>query len=157
MNELKIGDTVTNFTLSSDQQESVSISDFHGKNIILYFYPKDDTPGCTIEAKDFSCLTEEFSKLNTVIIGISKDDIKSHAKFRVKHDLKHILLADPNLDIIKQFNCWVEKSMYGKKYMGVARKTFLINKEGLLERIWPDVKIKDHAEEVLSVIKNMSK
>lgn len=153
--ELKVGDLVPNFTLLSDGNEKISISELKGKNIVIYFYPKDDTSGCTMEAKDFSCLIDEFNKLNTIIIGISKDGVDSHKKFKNKYDLKHILLADIDLEACNKFNCWVEKSMYGKKYMGIERRTFLINKEGVIHYIWPKVKVKGHAEEVLNIIKNM--
>lgn len=153
MKELQIGDQVPYFSLPSDQGEDIDIANFKGKNIVIYFYPKDDTPGCTIEAKDFSCAIDQFNQLNTIIIGISRDSIKKHQKFRLNHSLKHILLADEDAEICKQFGCWVEKSMYGKKYMGIARRTFLINPEGVISKIWPDVKIKGHVDEVISALK----
>ncbi len=153
LKELKVGDQVPSFSLKSDQDEVIDIVKFRGRNIVIYFYPKDDTPGCTIEAKDFSCVIDEFSKLNTVIIGISKDSIAKHQKFRSNHDLKHILLSDVSGQVCEEFGCWVEKSMYGKKYMGIARKTFLINGEGVITKIWPNVKINGHVQEVLDMLR----
>lgn len=154
MNEaFKIGDIIPNFTLPADNGDEISLSNFHNKKIVIYFYPKDDTPGCTIEAKDFSCLIEEFANHNTIIIGISKDNIKKHQKFKEKHDLKHILLSDEDGKICDIFGCWVEKSMYGKKYMGIARRTFLLDNERRIIKIWPEVKISGHAEEVLACVR----
>ena len=153
--ELSLGDSIPNFSLPSYDNEEVSINDFAGKNIVIYFYPKDDTPGCTIEAKNFSCKIEDFEELNTVILGISRDLVKSHEKFKQKYDLKHILLADPEGKICQKFGCWVEKSMFGKKYMGVARKTFLFDNKGILRKICPDVKITGHIEDVIKQIKSL--
>ena len=153
--ELSIGEIVPEFTLLSDRNEKISISDFKDKNIIIYFYPKDDTSGCTMEAKDFSCAMDDFNKFDTVIIGISKDGVESHKKFKNKHELKHMLLADTDLEVSNKFFCWVEKSMYGRKYMGIARRTFLVNKKGVIQKVWPKVKVKGHVEEVLTAIKNM--
>lgn len=151
---LAVGDKVPNFTLPSDQDKNISISDFLGKNIVIYFYPKDDTPGCTIEAKDFSCAIEQFENLNTVVIGISRDQVKKHEKFKAKYELKHTLLADVEGQVCNKFGCWVEKSMYGKKYMGVARRTFLVDTKGIIIKIWPDVKIAGHIEDVIKSIKS---
>lgn len=153
MQELSIGDKIPEFTLSSDGGEDISVSSLRGKNIVIYFYPKDDTPGCTIEAQDFSCAIEKFRDLNTVILGISKDPIKKHEKFRSKYDLKHILLSDVDGKVCEMFNCWIEKSMYGKKYMGIARKTFLIDIMGNIVKIWPNVKIPGHVDDVINSIK----
>lgn len=153
--ELSVGDKVPDFVLLSDQNKQISIEDFKGKNVVVYFYPKDDTPGCTVEAKDFTCLIDEFNKLDTVIIGISKDNIKSHEKFKTKHNLAHILLADTEVEVANKFHSWGEKSLYGRKYMAVLRNTFLINKNGIIHKIWSNVKVKDHAEEVLKEIKSM--
>jgi thioredoxin-dependent peroxiredoxin len=145
---MEVGDLVPSFSLPCDQGEDINIDNFRGKKIVIYFYPKDDTPGCTIEAKDFSCSLDEFKDMNTVIIGISRDPVKKHEKFRAKYDLKHILLADEETKVCELFGCWVEKSMYGKKYMGIARKTFLIDTKGIINRIWPAVKIPGHVEDV---------
>lgn len=153
--ELSIGDLVPKFTLPSDQQEEIIIDKFLGRNVVIYFYPKDDTSGCTLEAQDFTSNLKEFKKLDTVIIGISKDELKRHEKFRAKYDLEHILLSDVEVKVCELFNCWVEKSMYGRKYMGIERKTFLIDKKGVIQKIWPKVKVKGHVEEVLSSVKEM--
>lgn len=152
---LEVGSVIADFTLPSDNGKDFSINDFKGRNIVIYFYPKDDTPGCTIEAKDFSCKLDEFEKLNTIIVGISKDPINKHEKFRSKYELKHLLLSDVDGKICEMFNCWVEKSMYGKKYMGIARKTFLIDTNGVIVKIWPNVKIPGHVDDVLSSIKGL--
>lgn len=150
---LKIGDIVPDFTLPSDDGQEITLSSYKGKNIIIYFYPKDDTPGCTIEAKDFSCLLEEFYKTNAIVIGISKDSVKKHQKFKEKHELKHVLLSDEDIRICELFGCWIEKSMYGKKYMGIARRTFLLDNNMKIIKIWPEVKIAGHAEEVLAALR----
>lgn len=155
MNELNIGDLVPNFKLPSDIGEEFDIQDLRGKNVVLYFYPKDDTPGCTIEAKDFSCRLNDFKKLNVEVFGISKDDLKRHEKFRNKYNLEHTLLSDVTGEVCEKFGCWVEKSMYGKKYMGIARKTFLIDKNGIIRKIWPAVKIDGHVDEVLQAINEL--
>jgi thioredoxin-dependent peroxiredoxin len=147
-----IGDQIPDFELLSDSEEKISLHSFKGKQVVLYFYPKDDTPGCTLEAQDFSALLTEFSKKNTIVIGISKDSCKKHQKFKSKYDLKHILLSDEEGKICELFSCWVEKSMYGKKYMGIARRTFLLDKELKLIKIWPDVKVTNHAQEVLNCL-----
>jgi len=154
MTEIKIGDKVANFSLPSDNG-NVDLSSFEGKNLVIYFYPKDDTPGCTIEAKDFTCVIDDFSQLNTVIIGISRDSITKHKKFKDNHQLKHILLSDVDGEVCQKFGCWVEKSMFGKKYMGIARKTFLLDKERKIVKIWPNVNVKGHVEEVLSAVKKL--
>jgi len=117
--------------------------------VVLYFYPKDNTPGCTQEGKDFSELLDEFEKADTVVIGISPDDEKKHAKFREKHGLKVILAADPERKAIEAYGVWKEKSMYGRKYFGVERSTFLIDREGNIARVWRKVRVKGHAREVL--------
>ncbi len=150
MNILQVGDKLPSFVLPSDQGEDIDITNFYGiKNIVIYFYPKDDTSGCTLEAKDFTDHLDEFVKRNTVVIGISRDSIKKHQKFRENHNLKHILLSDENCEVCIKFGCWVEKSMYAKKYMGIERKTFLVNLEGVITKIWPKVKIPGHVQEVI--------
>lgn len=155
MKELNIGDLVPDFKLLSDGRGEVDIQNLRGKNVVIYFYPKDDTPGCTIEAKDFSCKLDDFKKVNVEVLGISKDDLKRHEKFRNKYNLEHILLSDVTGEVCEKFGCWVEKSMYGKKYMGIARKTFLIDKNGLIKKIWPAVKINGHVDEVLQAINEL--
>lgn len=151
--ELQIGDMVPELSLPSDEGKEINIKDLQGKNIVIYFYPKDDTPGCTKEAQGFTCNLDKFNQLNTIIIGISKDSLIKHQKFRSKYELKHILLSDIDGTICEMFNCWVEKSMYGKKYMGIARKSFLVDTTGRITKIWSNVKVPGHVEDVLSSIK----
>lgn len=133
--------------------ETKKLSDFIGQTVVLYFYPKDDTPGCTIEANDFAQLMPEFSSLNTTIIGVSKDDLKKHKKFIDKYCLPFALASDIEGKLCAAFGTWVEKSMYGKKYMGIQRSTFLIDEKGIVRKIWRNVSVKGHAQEVLSCIK----
>ena len=125
------------------------------KNIILYFYPKDDTPGCTIEAKDFSKLNNLISKNKASVYGISKDSIESHLKFKKKYKIKFDLLSDQKLSVIKKYGVWGKKSFLGKKFMGIVRTTFLINSKGKIHKIWPNVRVKDHAKEVVSELKKI--
>ena len=125
-------------------------SDYRGQKLVLYFYPKDDTSGCTKEAQEFSALSLEFSKAGAVVVGISKDSEKSHAKFIAKYDLKVALGSDESGDVCDAFGVWVEKSMYGKKYMGIERSTFLIDAQGKIVRVWRKVKVPSHAAEVLA-------
>lgn len=146
------GDPVPSVKLATDDGKSVSLP-VKGKAVVLYFYPKDDTPGCTTEAKDFSCLMADFKKAGAEVIGVSPDDAKSHAKFREKHALEVKLASDTDKSVAEAFGSWVEKSMYGKKYMGVDRSTFLIGKDGKLAKAWRKVKVPGHAEEVLSAVK----
>ncbi len=147
---LTIGDTAPDFQLPNESGEIITLGAFAGSQIVLYFYPKDDTSGCTIEAKDFSCLIDDFKKTNTVIIGMSPDSSKSHAKFRAKHDLGITLVADEEKTALIAYGVWVEKSMYGRKYMGVERSTFLIDANGKIKNIWRKVSVPDHAELVLA-------
>lgn len=154
---LTIGDKVSNFTLVDKNNQPVSLENFiNQKNIVLYFYPKDDTPGCTLEAQQFSQLVKEFEKLNTLIIGISQDSIKSHQNFCQKYDLNILLLSDPDHQVIEQYGAWQEKQMMGKQYMGTQRMTYLIDKKGLIRHIWPKVTPKGHATEVLEHLKKLS-
>jgi len=147
---LKIGDKAPDFTLISDTGEKVSLKDFKGKKVILYFYPKDDTSGCTAEACSFRDNIKIIEKKNTVVIGVSKDNLKSHQKFKTKYELPFTLLSDENLDMIKDYDVWKEKSMYGKKYMGIERTTYIINEKGKIQDIFNKVKVDGHTEEVLS-------
>ena len=137
------------FSLNDQDEKTYTNSDFAGKKVVFYFYPKDDTPGCTIEAKDFRDLASEFEKLNVRIVGISPDDAKSHCKFVEKYDLNFLLLSDPEHKLLEALGIWVEKNMYGKKYFGVERTTYLVNEEGVIEKTWNKVNPKGHAEEVL--------
>lgn len=152
VNEIKIGDKCPDAVLLIDDNKYISLADLKGKNIVLYFYPKDDTPGCTQEAKDFQDHIKDFQKLNAVVIGVSKDTIAKHKKFQEKYDLPFILASDVDVEICQKFAVWVEKSMYGRKYMGINRSTFLIDKDGVVKKIWNKVSIKGH---VLAVLKEL--
>ena len=148
MTELKAGDPAPDFSLPTDDGE-VRLSDLRGKPVVLYVYPKDDTSGCTVEAQDFTRLLPEFEAAGAVVIGLSKDSPKSHAKFRNKYALTHTLASDEALETLQAYGVWGEKTLYGRKYMGAERATFLIDREGRLARAWRKVKIAGHAEEVL--------
>jgi peroxiredoxin Q/BCP len=151
---LTVGSKAPSFSMPADNGKTVALADYAGtKNIVLYFYPRDDTPGCTIEAKEFRDAKAAFAKLDAVIIGVSKDDIKSHCKFRDKYELSFLLASDMKSDVCERYGVWVEKSMYGKKYMGIARETFLINTKGMIAAHWPKVKPEGHAAEVLAALK----
>ncbi|MGD8325487.1 MAG: thioredoxin-dependent thiol peroxidase [Sphingomonadales bacterium] len=150
---IEIGDKAPDFDLPTDADLNASLDAFKGKNIVLYFYPKDDTPGCTKESIAFTALKSEFEKLNTVIIGVSKDTVAKHAKFRAKHDLDVVLASDESGEMIERYGAWVEKNMYGRKYMGIERSTFLIDENGIVRNVWRKVKVKDHAEAVLEAVK----
>ena len=150
---VEIGKAAPKFEMPADGGGKVSLAGLKGKRVVLYFYPKDDTPGCTTEAKDFSCLAGDFKKAGAEVIGISPDSVASKAKFRKKHDLAVALGADEDHAIATAYGVWVEKSMYGKKYMGVERATFLIDGKGKIARIWRKVKVPGHAQEVLAAAK----
>ena len=147
------GEKAPDFNLPTDAGTSLKLSKLKGKSVVVYFYPKDDTPGCTTEAKDFSCLMDEFKAAGCDVIGISPDAATSKAKFRKKHDLSVHLAADEDKAVATAYGVWVEKSMYGKKYMGVERSTFLIDKSGKIARTWIKVKVPGHADEVLAAVK----
>ena len=155
MAELQVGDMAPDFELETDTEGTIRLSDFRGRKVVLYFYPKDNTPGCTQEGKDFSELLDEFAAADTVVIGISPDTVRKHANFREKHGLRVILAADPERKAIEAYGVWKEKSMYGRKYMGVERSTFLIDREGRIARIWRKVKVKGHAQEVLEAAREL--
>lgn len=152
-NELQVGQKAPDFTLPCDGGGSISLLELRGKQVVLYFYPKDDTPGCTIEAKDFAALYPEFEKANAIVLGVSKDDVKSHDKFKEKYCLSFPLLSDDGT-ICNAYGTWKQKSMFGKKYMGIERVTFLINEEGNIKRIWPKVSVMGHAKEVLKAVQS---
>lgn len=147
--ELNIGDKAPSFTADSDTGETFSLKDFNGKKFVLYFYPKDDTSGCTKEACSFTENIKAFDKLGVTVLGVSKDNLESHAKFRKKYDLKFPLLSDEDGKICEAYGTWVEKSMYGRKYMGIDRATFIINEDGKIAHIWRKVRVPGHIEEVL--------
>ena len=149
---MKIGEKLKNLKFTIDKDTVISSFDLAGKKLIIYFYPKDDTPGCTKEAIEFSNLKNDFDKKNVNIIGVSKDSIEKHKKFISKYNLSLKLASDEDLEICKTFKVWVEKSMYGKKYMGIERSTFLFNENLELIQSWRKVKVNGHAEEVLNSI-----
>ena len=151
---LDAGTKAPDFSLENAANQSVSLSDSRGKLTVLYFYPKDDTKGCTQQAIDFTADAPAFKKSGAVIIGVSPDNAKSHQKFIDKHDLGIELLADDTKEVVQNYGVWVEKSMYGRKYMGVERTTFLIDTKGKIIRVWRKVKVKGHVEEVLDAVKN---
>ncbi len=148
------GQSAPAITLPRDGGGEVSLSDFLGQRVVVYFYPRDDTPGCTTEASEFSADLPAFAAADTVVIGISKDSVKSHDKFRDKHDLGVILLSDEAGDVAERYGVWGEKSMYGKTFMGIERATFLINREGRIARIWRKVKVQGHVAEVLAAARS---
>lgn len=150
---LSVGDIAPDFTLPADGSAEISLSSYRGKNVVLYFYPKDDTSGCTKEAIEFNGLKADFDKANTVIIGLSPDSAKSHDKFKAKYGLGFALAADESKSALEAYGVWVEKSMYGRKYMGVERTTVLIGVDGTIKAIWPKVKVDGHAAEVLKAAK----
>ena len=152
--KLKANQSAPNFKLASTDGKIFELNKIKKKNVILYFYPKDDTPGCTLESKDFSKLNTLINKKNTIVFGISKDSIASHLRFKKKHKLKFDLLSDEDLKVIKKYGVWGMKSFLGKKYMGVVRSTFLINAKGKIHKIWSNVSVKDHAKSVLEEIKS---
>ena len=152
---LKVGDKAPDFSMPTDGSNSISLSGLLGKFVILYFYPKDDTPGCTVEANNFNKLKSDFEKMNALIIGVSKDDLNSHKKFKDKYCLNFDLASDNNSDTCEKYGVWVEKSMFGKKYMGVERSTFLIDKQGKIAYIWPKVSVTNHAEEVMEQLRKL--
>lgn len=146
---LENGTLAPDFTLPRDGGSDVSLSDLRGQKVVLYFYPKDNTPGCTTEALDFTALKAEFEAANTIVMGISKDSVKKHDSFCKKHDLGIPLLSDENGTMCEDYGVWQEKSMYGKTYMGIVRATYLIDETGKITHVWPKVKVKGHAAEVL--------
>ena len=149
---LEIGAKAPDFTLFDKDGNSVSLSDFLGKKVVLYFYPKDNTPGCTRQACAFAASYEAFKALDAVVIGVSKDSVISHAKFAAKHDLPFILLADPELEAIKAYDVWQEKKLYGKVSMGVVRTTYVIDENGGIEKAMPKVKPDTNAAELLAYL-----
>ena len=150
---LSIGDNAPDFSMPSDNNGTVSLSDYKSKFLVLYFYPKDDTPGCTKEAIGFSEMKAEFNKLGADILGISKDTAAKHDKFIAKHNLTVRLGSDEDGKMIEDYGVWVKKNMYGKKYMGIERATYLIGPEGIILEIWRKVRVKNHVSAVLTAVK----
>jgi thioredoxin-dependent peroxiredoxin len=149
------GNTAPAFDLATDDGGRARLSEFKGAPVVIYFYPKDDTSGCTAEAQDFTRLSADFEKAGARLIGISPDGIASHQKFRKKYELQVTLAADEDKAVANAYGVWVEKSMYGRKYMGIERSTFLIDGGGKIARIWRKVKVKGHAAEVLSTVQEL--
>jgi peroxiredoxin Q/BCP len=153
---LEEGSKAPAFTLDRDGGGKVALKDYAGKALVLYFYPKDDTTGCTNEAKDFSAAAPAFKKAGAAILGISKDTVKAHDKFVAKYDLKVPLASDPEGAVVEAYGSWVEKLLYGRKYMGIDRSTFLIDASGKIVRIWRKIRVKGHVDEVLAAVKDLA-
>jgi peroxiredoxin Q/BCP len=150
---LSVGNEAPPFTLPATGGKDISLHDLKGKKVVLYFYPKDDTSGCTLEARNFQALRKDFENVDTEIIGVSPDPMKSHDKFRSKYGLDFPLASDETKAMLEAYGVWVEKSMYGRKYMGVERTTVLIDRDGKIARVWNKVKVPGHVEEVLAAAK----
>ena len=150
-----VGDKAPAFSMPADDGTKIKLADFKGQNVILYFYPKDDTAGCTKEACDCTDGMPKFTKADAVVIGVSKDSVASHQKFKKKHKLKVTLGADEDGKVCEAYATWVEKSMYGRKYMGIERSTFLIDGKGVIRAEWRKVKVPGHADEVLDAVKGL--
>jgi peroxiredoxin Q/BCP len=151
---LDVGKKAPDFSLLNQDEEKISLKDFIGQKVVLYFYPKDDTSGCTKEACSFSDDLPKFSKIDAVILGVSPDSVKSHKKFSEKYKLKFDLLADEEKVVVEKYSVWKEKSMYGRKYMGVERATFIIDEKGKIKKIFNKVKVDGHNKEVLEALKD---
>lgn len=151
--DLKPGDRAPAFSLPADGGGAVSSAALKGNAIVLYFYPKDDTSGCTLEARDFSKAAKAFKAAGAIVIGVSKDSVTSHDKFKAKHKLAITLASDEDTKLAKAYGVWVEKSMYGRKYMGMERATFLIDSRGIIRQIWRKVRVPGHVADVLSAVK----
>jgi len=150
------GEKAPDFTLQADDGREVSLSDYRGKKVVLYFYPKDGTPGCTREAVEFRDLIAEFEKQNIVILGVSKDSVKSHQKFKQKHALPFTLLSDPEGKVLDLYGVWKKKSLYGRTFMGTERTTFIIDEDGMVEKVYRNVRAKGHAQVCLLDLKGKS-
>ncbi len=151
-----VGDLAPPFELAAENGGTLRSADYAGRKLVLYFYPKDDTSGCTREAIDFTGLAGEFGSTGTVVIGISKDSVADHAKFRAKHALNVLLGADTDGTTVEAYGCWVEKNMYGRKYMGIDRATFLIGRDGRVAAVWRKVKVPGHAAAVLKAAQDIA-
>lgn len=151
---LKIGDKAPQFKVRDQNEKEIALKDFAGRKVVLYFYPKDMTSGCTKEACDFTDSIARFNKIDAVVLGVSADSILSHKKFSEKYNLKFSLLADEDKKVIHAYDVWKEKSMYGKKYMGIERTTFIIDEKGKIQKIYNKVKVPGHVEQIISDLKN---
>lgn len=156
-NPLEPGNKAPNFKLPRDGGGTLSLSELTDQSVVLYFYPKDDTPGCTTEAIEFSALLPKFKRAGTIVVGVSKDPVAKHDKFVKKHDLKVSLVSDEDGKVLEAYGVWVEKMNYGRKYMGIERSTFLIDKAGKIARVWRKVRVKGHVDEVLEAAKTLTK
>ncbi len=152
---IKMGGAAPDFTLASDGGGTLSLIEMKGKIAVLFFYPKDDTTGCTLEAKDFSDRVPEFAKIGAAVVGISPDSVKSHGRFKAKHGITVTLLSDETKEMLQTYGLWVEKSMYGRKYMGVERTTLLLDASGKVAQVWEKVKVPGHAQEVLEAARRL--
>jgi peroxiredoxin Q/BCP len=146
---IEVGQLAPGFALAGDGEQTISLVELRGQRVVLFFYPKDMTPGCTIEARDFTELHDDFKAANTRVVGLSKDSVARHEKFRAKHDLKSDLASDEAGEVLEAYGVWAEKSLYGRTFLGIVRSTFLIDEEGIIRRIWRKVKVRGHAAEVL--------
>jgi len=153
---VSIGEKAPDFCLKDQDEKDICLRDFKGKWVVLYFYPKDNTPGCTLEAINFTHHESEFDELNTVVLGISKDSCESHKKFQEKHDLTVALLSDPKHEVIEKFDAWKPKKLYGKEFLGTVRSTFIINPEGEIHYKWEKVKVPGHIDSVLEKLKELN-
>jgi peroxiredoxin Q/BCP len=151
---ITIGDPAPDFRLDTSDGQA-GLADFRGRKLLLYFYPKDDTSGCTTEARDFSALADAFAAADTAVLGVSRDTVAAHQRFAAKHDLKVRLGSDPDTAVIAAYGAWVEKSMYGRKYMGIDRSTFLIDRDGRIAAIWRKVKVPGHAAAALKAAQDL--
>ncbi|HZC15574.1 MAG TPA: thioredoxin-dependent thiol peroxidase [Caulobacteraceae bacterium] len=154
--DLAVGDAAPDFDLPADGGRHVRLADFKGKNLVLYFYPKDDTSGCTSEAQAFTAAAADFKAADAAVIGVSKDPVKSHDRFKAKYGLNFPLGADVDGTVVERYGVWVEKSMYGRKYMGIERATYLIDAAGRIAKVWRKVKVTGHASEVLKAVKELA-
>jgi len=154
-NPFEEGARAPKFTLPADGGGKIALNDLKGQKIVLYFYPKDDTPGCTVEAIDFSKAIKKFENAGAAVIGVSKDSVERHDKFKAKHKLKVVLAADEDGKVLEKYGVWIEKNMYGKKFMGIERATFLIDEKGVIRRIWRKVRVKGHVDAVLEAVKEL--
>ena len=154
---LEEGKRAPAFKLASSEGGTASLAGYKGKYLVVYFYPRDDTPGCTIEARDFSAALKKLEKIDAAVVGISKDSVESHCKFRDKHKLKLPLLADPDGKVIEAYGAWGEKNMYGKKSMGIVRTTVIVDPEGKVAKVFPKVRVDGHVDKVLAAITELRK
>jgi peroxiredoxin Q/BCP len=156
LGEIKVGDEAPDFELPTDGGGKVKLSDLKGQAVVLYFYPKDDTPGCTVEALEFTALAPAFADLNATVLGISTDSVRSHDKFKTKHNLTIRLAADAEKEVVNRYGVWVKKAKYGREYMGVERATALVDRNGKIAEFWRKVSAKGHADMVLEAVKKLS-